>query len=121
MKPKTITAYIQAAPKPAQAPLRALRGILKKAAPKATEAIKWGSPVFEAERILFAFAAFKTHINFMPTHASLQPFKKELVAYKTGKDTLQLPYDKRLPKVLIQKIARHRVKAVQSGAKWMSR
>src|SRR5688572_32677243 len=106
-KPATVDEYIKAAPKEAQEKLREIRQILKKVAPNATEALKWGSPVFEEKRILFAYAAFKSHMNFMPTPSSLEPFKEELANYKTGKGTIQFPYDKPLPKTLIQKIAAH--------------
>ena len=56
----------------------------------------------------------------MPTQSSLEPFKEELTAYKTGKDTIQFPYDKPLPKTLIRKIAAFRATDVRErGAKWM--
>ena len=120
LKPTTVTEYINAATPEARKKLREIRAILKKAAPKAKEALKWGSPVLEENRILFAFTAFKSHLNFMPTKASLLPFKKELAGYKTGKDTIQFPYDKPLPAALIRKIAIHRVKDVkENGALWM--
>ena len=119
IRPTTVTEYINAAPKEAQKKLRELRAILKKVAPKATEALKWGYPCFEEDRILFSYAAFKTHINFMPTRSSLVPFKEELKNFKTGKDTIQLPLDKPIPKALIIKIAKYRVKDVREGALWM--
>lgn len=121
-KPKTVAEYVAAAPKEARPMLRELRAILKSVAPKATEALKWGSPVFMEERILFAYSAFKTHLNFFPTHSALAPFKKELAKYVTGKDTVQFPYDRPLPKALIRKIAAYRAKDVRErGAKWMQR
>jgi uncharacterized protein YdhG (YjbR/CyaY superfamily) len=121
-KPRTVAGYIAGAPKKAQPMLREIRSILKKVAPKATEAIKWGSPVFEEERILFSYTAHKSHLNFMPTHPAMEPFKKELAGYKTGKDTIQFPYDKPLPKALIRKIAAYRVKQVrEKDARWMYR
>jgi uncharacterized protein YdhG (YjbR/CyaY superfamily) len=119
-KPTTVTEYINAAPKEAQQKLKEIRAILKKVAPGATETLKWGSPVFEEKRILFAYTAFKSHLNFMPTQSSLTPFKEELAEYKTGKDTVQFPYNKPLPKALIQKIATHRAKEVrENDARWM--
>lgn len=120
LKSGTVDDYIKAAPKEAQKHLKEIRGILKKVAPKATEALKWGQPVMEENRILFAYAAFKSHMNFMPTPASINPFKEELTEYKTGKGTIQFPYDKPLPKTLITKIARHRAKDVrENDARWM--
>jgi uncharacterized protein YdhG (YjbR/CyaY superfamily) len=119
-KPTTVTEYINFAPKEARAKLRELRAILKKVAPKATETLKWGSPVFEERRILFAYAAFKAHLNFMPTGSSIEPFKKELASYVTGKGSIQFPYDRPLPKELIRKIATYRARDVrENDAKWM--
>lgn len=118
--PKTIPAYIAAAPAEAQDHLRTLHAILKKAAPKATEAIKWRVPVYEMERILFAFGAFRTHLNFMPTPSVLEAFAKDLAEFKTGKGTVQFPYDRPLPKTLIRKMALLRVKELkEKDAKWM--
>jgi uncharacterized protein YdhG (YjbR/CyaY superfamily) len=118
-RPTTVSAYIDAAPREAQAKLQQLRALLKDVAPDATEAIKWGSPVLVQERILFAYTAHKSHMNFMPTGSSLGPFRKELEGYKTGKDTVQFPYDAPLPKALIRRIAEHRLEQVKAGAKWM--
>ena len=119
-RPTTIAEYINSAPKEAQKNLREMYAILKKAASGATEGLKWGSPVFEEKRILFAFAAFKSHLNFMPTPSAMKPFKKELAKYTTGKGSIQFPYDKRLPKALIRKIAALRVKELrEKDVRWM--
>ena len=120
IKPTTVDEYIQAAPKEGQEKLHELRSILKKVAPTATEALKWGSPVFEEKRILFAYNAFKYHLNFMPTRRTLDSFREELTKYTTGKDTIQFPYDKPLPKTLIRKLALHRARDVrENDARWM--
>jgi uncharacterized protein YdhG (YjbR/CyaY superfamily) len=119
-KPSTTNEYIDSAPKEAQEKLNEIRAILKKVAPNATETLKWGSPVFEEKRILFSYSAFKSHLNFMPTHSALEPFKEELAGYKTGKDTIQFPYNKPLPAELILKIAAFRVNDVRDNdALWM--
>lgn len=120
IKPATVTEYISAAPKEARAKLREIRAILKKVAPKATENLKWGMPVYEEKRILFAFAAFKSHLNFMPTPSSLLPFKEELTGFTTGKGSIRFPYDQPLPKMLIRKIAAYRARDVrENDARWM--
>lgn len=121
-KPRTVTEYIAAAPKEARQRLSELRTILKKVAPRAKETLKWRSPVYEEGRILFSYTAHKSHINFMPTRPAMAPFKNELAGYKTGQDTIQLPYDRPLPKALIRRIAAYRVKQVrEKGARWMYR
>ena len=120
-KPTTIAEYIDAAPKEGQQKLRELHAILKKIAPDAAEKLKWGNPVFEEKRILFAYSAFKDHLNFMPTRTTLEHFKEELAEYTTGKDTIQFPYDKPLPKALIRKIAAFRARDVrENDARWMT-
>ena len=120
IKAKSVEEYIKAAPKEAQAKLRELRAILKKVAPDAAEKLKWGTPVLEEKRILFAYSAHKSHLNFMPTGPALEPFREELAGFKTGKDTLQLPYDRPLPKTLLRRIATFRAKQVREhDARWM--
>ena len=120
IKPTSVEEYISVAPKEAQEKLYELRSILKKVVPNATETLKWGSPVFEEKRILFSYTAFKSHLNFMPTRSTLDLFKEELATYTTGKDTIQFPYYKPLPKALIRKIAAYRAKDVkENDARWM--
>jgi uncharacterized protein YdhG (YjbR/CyaY superfamily) len=120
-RPDNIDEYINNAPVYAREKLHELRNILREVAPGAQEQIRWGNPVFIEKRILFSFSAHKFHINFMPTSQSLIPFTEELKNHKTGKDTLQIPYDKPLPKEIIRKIATHRARDVkENDAKWMS-
>ena len=119
-KPTTVDEYVKAAPKEAQEKLREIRAVLKEVAAKAREALKWGSPVFEEGRILFSYSAHKSHLNFSPTGPAMKPFKEELANFKTGKDTIQFPYDQPLPRALIRKIAAFRAKQVkESDARWM--
>lgn len=119
-RPTTIREYISGAPKEAQKNLRDIYAVLKSVSPKAAEAIKWGYPMFEENRILYAFGAFRTHMNFMPTPSVMKAFKKELAPYKTGKGTVQFPHDAPIPKTLIRKMAKLRVKELrEKDVKWM--
>jgi uncharacterized protein YdhG (YjbR/CyaY superfamily) len=119
-RPKTVSEYIAQAPKEGQKKLREMRALLKKAAPKATEAVKWGAPTFAYKRILFAYAAYAKHISVMPAPAVLKELKKDLVKYKTGKGSVQFPYGKPLPKALILKMAKLRVKqSKEKDVRWM--
>lgn len=119
-KPKTVEEYISKTTAEAQEKLWQIRAILKKVAPDAKESMKWGTPVFEEKRILFGYAAFKDHLNFIPTPAAMEPFKKDLAAYRTGKGTIQFSYDKPLPADIIRKIAAFRVRDVKKNdARWM--
>lgn len=120
MKPTTVEEYINSAPELAREKLFEIRSVLKSVAPNATEELKWGQPVFVEKRILFSYAFFKNYLRFMPTGPSLEPFRNELLPFKTGKDTVQFSYDKPLPVDLIEKMARHRYNEVmENDAKWM--
>ena len=112
-RPATIAEYIRAAPREGQPHLRRLYAILRSVAPKADEAIKWGTPFFVEPRFLFAFSASKAHLNFAPMAAALEPFRKELKTHKTTKNFLQIPYDAPLPEALIRKIAAYSLRAVR--------
>lgn len=119
-KPKTVEEYIKSAPEYAKEKLNEIRSLLKSLVPNASEELKWGQPVFIEKRILFSYAAFKNHLTFMATGPALEPFRSELSALKTGKDTIQLDYNKPLPKDLIKRIAQYRHKdVIENDAKWM--
>jgi uncharacterized protein YdhG (YjbR/CyaY superfamily) len=112
-RPTTIAEYIRAAPREGQPHLRRLHAILKSAAPKAKEVIKWGNPFFVEPRFLFAYSAHKAHLSFVLMEGGLEPFRKELEKHRTTKGTLTIPYNKPLPEELIRKIARYRVRALR--------
>jgi len=112
--PNTISEYIAAAPAEGQAHLRRLHALLKSVAPKAEEAIKWGTPFFIEPRFLFSFSAHKSHCNFAPMTAALEVFRDDLSEHKTTKHFLQIPYDEALPEELICKIAQHCLDQVSS-------
>lgn len=106
---KTIDAYIADYPKDVQKLLKAMRATIKKAAPKATETIKYGLPTFVLSGNLVHFGGFKKHIGFFPTPSGITAFKKELAKYKTSKGTIQFTFDEPLPLGLITKITKFRV------------
>jgi uncharacterized protein YdhG (YjbR/CyaY superfamily) len=56
---------------------------------------------------LIYYGAFKNHIGFYPASKNVfREFKDELKIYpKSGKGTVQFPYDKAIPRDLIGKIA----------------
>lgn len=118
-KPPTIAAYIAAAPKPVQPRLREMHSLIMASAPGATQSLKWSKPAYSYRRILVVFGAFRHHVGFFITPAVKKAFSKELEGYKTASSSVRLPYDKPLPKALIRKIVRFRVKQERSqDAKW---
>lgn len=105
----SIAGYIKAQPKEVQEKLREMYVIVKAAAPKASESIKYGMPTFEGETNLVHFAGMKGHLGFYPSPSPITHFVTELKDYSTSKGCIRLPYDKPLPKSLIIKIVKYRV------------
>jgi uncharacterized protein YdhG (YjbR/CyaY superfamily) len=119
-KPKSVTEYIDAAPKETRKPLREMRACLRKTAPGAEESLKWGMPAFSLDRILFTYAGFKHHIGFYPTPGAIKAFAKDLTKFKTSRGGIQFPLEKPLPLPIIRKIAVYRIREVkEKDAKWM--
>lgn len=107
--PKNIDEYIASFPFEIQEKLEKVRATIRKAAPKAEEAISYMIPTFRLNGNLVHFAAYKNHIGFYPGAGGIAAFKEELAGYETSKGTVQFPLDKRLPLTLITKIVKFRV------------
>jgi uncharacterized protein YdhG (YjbR/CyaY superfamily) len=107
--PKDIDDYIARFPPEVQVKLEKIRATIRKAAPKAEEAISYMIPTFKLHGNLVHFAAYKNHIGFYPAPRAIEAFKDELAKYEGGKGTVQFPLDKPIPYALIGKIVKFRV------------
>ncbi|MBL8168691.1 MAG: DUF1801 domain-containing protein [Acidobacteria bacterium] len=107
--PQTIDEYIAGFSPEIQEKLETIRATIRKAAPKAEEAISYMMPTFKLHGNLVHFAAFKNHIGFYPGASGIAAFQEELAGYETSKGTVQFPLDKRVPLTLITKIVKFRV------------
>jgi hypothetical protein len=77
-KPKTVDAYIAAAPKEVRDKLKELRAIIKEAAPTAAERISCGMPYYDYKGRLAYFRLSKAHIGlYIPTPV-IEEHKAEL-------------------------------------------
>ena len=121
MLANNIDEYIAGFPKDVQDILQKIRGIIKKAAPDAEEAIKYQIPTFVLNGNLVHFAAFQKHIGFYPTPSGIDQFKDELSVYKSAKGSVQFPLDAPVPFDLITKIVKFRVKETREKATSRSR
>ncbi|MCM3903764.1 MAG: DUF1801 domain-containing protein [Pyrinomonadaceae bacterium] len=118
-QPKTITEYINAAPKGARKKLRETLACIRAAAPGARESLKWGMLAFSYRRILVTFAAFERHIGFYPTPSAVRAFAKDLSKFSTASSSIRFPLDKPLPLPLIRKITAFRVReSIEEDGKW---
>jgi uncharacterized protein YdhG (YjbR/CyaY superfamily) len=101
-----IDEYIADFPDDARAAMEKVRTAIRKAAPRAEEAIKYQIPTFVLNGNLIHFGGYKNHIGLYPGSRAIEEFKQELVGYKLSKGTVQLPLDKPMPTGLITKITK---------------
>lgn len=120
-QPETVDEYIAGFPGHVQAILQQIRMTIWKAAPGASEAMKYRIPTFVLGGNLVHFAAFKNHIGFYPTPSGIEAFKDELSPYVCAKGSIQFPLDSPMPLKLIEKIVQFRVKEAQAKAKTKKR
>jgi uncharacterized protein YdhG (YjbR/CyaY superfamily) len=106
---ENIDAYVSEFPADIQKLLKSVRATIRKAAPRAEEAIKYGMPTFVLNGNLVHFAAFKNHIGFYPAPTGIQAFKKELAPYASSKGAIRFEFGQPLPLTLIGKIVKYRV------------
>ena len=117
MPPKTIDAYIAAAPAEVRPILEKIRQTIAAAAPEAQEVISYRIPAFRGKGILVYFAAFKNHIGLYPPISGDAKLEKDLARYAGPKGNLQFPLDEPIPYALIKRIVKLRVKQDRAGAK----
>ncbi len=113
--PRTIDEYIAGFPRDVQVILRQIRLTIRRAAPEATETIKYQIPTFTLQGNLVSFAAYKNHIGIYPVPRGTERFQKQVAVYKSAKSTVRLPLDKPVPFELIRSLVKFRVKETRES------
>jgi uncharacterized protein YdhG (YjbR/CyaY superfamily) len=103
--------YLAKVPEQHRAALEKLRETIRAAAPRASEGISYGIPVFRIEgRPFIWYAAWKKHCSLYPLSESvLQAHAKHLKGYSTAKGTIRFPPDKPLPAVFVRDLVKQRM------------
>lgn len=104
--PKDVDSYIREAPKEVRGTLIALRRVIKKAAPKATERISYGMPAYgyggSGYKVwLVSFATFKKHVSLFISPSDYGDLPKKLQGYRATKSAFHFSLDKTFPFALI--------------------
>lgn len=112
-KPQDMDAYIAGFPEEIRVILEQIRARIKEIVPEAEEKISYGMPTFTLHKnYLIYFAAFKNHIGLYALPTGHEAFKEEFAIYKSGKGSVQFPFDKPIPYDLIDKVVKFRVQEV---------
>jgi uncharacterized protein YdhG (YjbR/CyaY superfamily) len=116
---KSVSEYIASQPKAAQAVLRRVRKIIRKAVPGVEEVISYKIPAYKLNgRPILYFAGWKHHYSLYPSTARvIAAFKDKLAPYEVSKGTIRFPLSEAIPVRLIEGIAKLRAKEVAARAK----
>ena len=106
----SVEEYLADQPDELREKLEGLRLTIKRAAPGAVERISYNMPAYDLRGILVYFAAHRGHIGLYPTASGVKAFEKEIAGYESSKGAIQFPLDRPLPKTLIAKIVKYRLK-----------
>jgi uncharacterized protein YdhG (YjbR/CyaY superfamily) len=112
-KAATVAEYIAGHPPAVRKRLAEIRAIVRRVAPAAEEKISYGIPAYLLAGRLLYFAAHTGHIGVYPVTAALRrELGEELAPHiaKAAKSTLRFPHDRPVPKGLLARVVRVRVK-----------
>ena len=112
-KPKDVDSYIANSSREARPKLKEIREIIKSTIPKAEEGISWGVPFYKYHGDLAGFAAYKNHVSFGFSEDVLQSKGRKMLekkGYITGKKTIQIKFDQKVPTTAIKQILKAKAK-----------
>ena len=114
----SVTEYLAAQPADHRAVLKQVRAVIRKALPRAEEAISYGMPVYKVDgRVALYFAGFKNHYAIYPaTGALLEAMGDVLRDRIRSKASIHFTYEEKVPVKLITRIAKVRAADAKARA-----
>lgn len=110
-----IRSHLATLPQPQRDTLTALRITLRDLLPDASECISYNMPCFKVDGVAVAgFDGFKDHCSYFPHSGSVIGQINDVPTWCTvaSKGTLQFPVDRPLPKTLVRKLVRARLREI---------
>jgi len=109
---KDVDSYITIAAQESRPVMEELRKIIKSTVPKVEESISWGVPFYRYEGLLCGFSVFKKHITFGLAFVFEEEVRKALEekGYATGKKTVQIKFEQKVPATIIKEMLKERAK-----------
>lgn len=110
-KPKTIDDFINASPEESQELMLKLKNLIETTEPNAEGGISWNVPMYKYNGILAGFSLAKKHVSF-GIDSLTDKMRKILEdkGYKTGKNTIQIKFDQKVPVAEIKKLLLEQLK-----------
>jgi uncharacterized protein YdhG (YjbR/CyaY superfamily) len=112
MAPQDIDDYLATLDERKRATLEELRRSILAVIPAAQQCISYGMPAFKVHgKTVAGFAAFKDHLSYLPHSGSvLDELSEDLARYERTKGSLHFPVDEPLPRDLVSKLLKTRMK-----------
>ena len=112
MATEEVDRYLASLDEPKRGTLEALRRSILEVVPEAEQGISYGMPAFKVEgKTVAGFAAFKNHLSYLPHSGSvLATLADDVAAYEVSKGSLRFAVDKPLPRQLVKKLFRTRLR-----------
>ena len=106
--------YLASTKSPQRETLEKLRSIILEIVPEAEEVISYNLPAFKVGKgIVAGFAATKAGCSYYPFSGStLTTLSDSVSQYKQSKGALQFAADKTLPKTLVRKLIKERLREI---------
>jgi len=116
---KSVDEYIASQPKAVQGLLKRVRITVRRAVPKAEEAISYRIPTYKLHGSpMLYFAGWKEHYSLYPaTDPLVAALKDDLAPFLFSKGTIRFPLSEPVPVKLIERIAKFRAKEVAEREK----
>ncbi len=111
LKPKTIDEFINASPEVSQEIMLKLKNLIEATEPDAESGISWNVPIYKYNGILAGFSLAKKHVSFGID--SLTTEVRNILkqkGYKTGKKTIQIKFDQKVPSEEIKQLIKEQAK-----------
>ena len=101
-----IDEYLDALEEPQRTTLAQLRQTILDILPEAEQGISYGVPAFKVQgKTIAGFAAFKTHLSYLPHSGSVFPqLKDELTGFSASSGALRFSTGQPLPVSLVRKL-----------------
>jgi len=112
-KPKDVDSYIANSDREARPKRKEIRKIIKSTIPKVEEGISWGVPFYRYHGALAGFATYKNQVSFGSGAIVLQSKDRKMLeekGYITGKKTIQIKFDQKVPTTAIEQIIKAQAK-----------
>ena len=106
--------FLKKVPQPQRDTLKVVRDYIKAAAPDAVDAISYGMPAFKVDgKVVGGFLPTKKGCSYYPFSGSvLAVLSKDLEKYSQTMSALHFAADKPLPKTLVAKLVKTRLKEI---------